>query len=105
MIIWVFVLVVFIIISIINHLGIFTLSFIVPPWNEIILDIILLFITLGILYRMITMVKKQEKELLKNTIKNLVAELKSLKGETEEDKLIREAEELIKEKNSKNQNG
>ncbi|MCK4234969.1 hypothetical protein KAX75_11105 [candidate division WOR-3 bacterium] len=62
-----------------------TIFFLIDPWDKIILDIILLFITLGILHRMILMTRKAEKEKLADVIKELSKEIKVLKGEKEED--------------------
>lgn len=85
MLIWPFVMCLFVIISIFQHLGLIQFFFLIDPWDKIILDIILLFITLGILHRMILMTRKAEKEKLADVIKELSKEIKVLKGEKEED--------------------
>lgn len=84
MLLWIVVMCLLVIISLVQHLGFFIFPFLMDPWDKIILDIILLTIILGILYRMTTMRKKGEKEKLREKIKELVAEIKMLKGETEE---------------------
>jgi|GEM_PF-3826383 len=86
MLTWSIVLCIFILTSLLFDLGILHLAFLIPPWNEIILDIVLLFIVLGILYRSATMNRMGEKEKMRETIKKLLKEIKELRGESEEEK-------------------
>ncbi len=86
MLIWSIVLCILIISSLLVDLGVFHFPFLISPWNEIILDILLLFIVLGILSRTATMNRSGEKEKMRDTIKKLLKEIKELKGETDEQK-------------------
>jgi uncharacterized protein YqhQ len=80
MLIWPIVILVFVLLSMIQHLGIIGFGFLMDPWDKIILDIILLFIVLGIVYRIFMKSKKREKETLMDRMKGLEDEIKRLKG-------------------------
>jgi hypothetical protein len=88
MLVWIIVICCLVIVSLIKNLGYLSFPFLIEPWRNIILDIILLFIVLGILLRMVTLSRKGEKESLKNTIKELLTEIKQLKGETEKNTFV-----------------
>ncbi|TES92971.1 MAG: hypothetical protein E3J87_03365 [Candidatus Cloacimonadota bacterium] len=88
MLLWIVVMCLLVLTSLVQHLGFFTFPFLMDPWDKIILDILLLIIILGILYRMVTKKKTGEKEKLRDKIKELVAEIKMLKGEEEEKNVL-----------------
>ena len=84
MLIWPIVLCFFIVLSIIQHLGGITFSqFLVDPWDKIILDLTLLFIVLGILYRMAFQARKGEKEKLYKKVAELEEKIRKMKGNHE----------------------
>ncbi len=84
MLIWPIVLCFFIVLSIVQHLGGITFSqFLVDPWDKIILDLTLLFIVLGILYRMAFQARKGEKEKLYKKVAELEEEIRKIKGNHE----------------------
>lgn len=80
MLIWPLVILVFVLLSMIQHLGILSFGFLMDPWDKIILDIILLFIVLGIVYRIFMKSRKGERENLVARMKELEDEVKRLKG-------------------------
>ncbi len=80
MLIWLLIILIFIVLSMVQHLGFLQFGFLMDPWNKIILDIILLFIVLGIVYRIFTKSKKGEKENLKERIHSLENDIEALKG-------------------------
>lgn len=88
MLLWIVVMCLLVLTSLVQHLGFFTFPFLMDPWDKIILDILLLVIILGILYRMVTKKRTGEKEKLRDKIKELVAEIKTLKGEEEEKNVL-----------------
>lgn len=81
MLIWPLVILVFVVLSMIQHLGILNFGFLVDPWDKIILDIILLVIVLGIVYRIFLKSRRRERENLLSRVKELEEEIKRLKGE------------------------
>jgi uncharacterized protein YqhQ len=85
MLIWPLIILVFVLLSMIQHLGILNFSFLMDPWDKIILDIILLFIVLGIVYRIFMKARKGERENLKVRLKELEDEIKRLKGTSPND--------------------
>ena len=80
MLIWPLVILVFVLLSMIQHLGIIGFGFLMDPWDKIILDIILLFIVLGIVYRIFMRSRKRERETLIARMKELEDEIRRLKG-------------------------
>jgi hypothetical protein len=71
MLIWPLVILIFVVLSMIQHLGIIGFGFLMDPWDKIILDIILLFIVLGIVYRIFLRSRKGERETLIVRMKEL----------------------------------
>lgn len=80
MLIWPLVILVFVLISMVQHLGIINFGFLMDPWDKIILDIILLFVVLGIVYRIFRKSRSGQRENMVTRLKELEDEVKRLEG-------------------------